>query len=229
LRCYLQDGSEFDRAVATFEAVSTNPRHAAAAAAVATAYRPLMPLILEAVTESVVASGSAAASTSPRCAALLIAAADVGYVLPTVRQQVARLADLLSELQHLLRHQETVDSLSHALLLLLCHDTHVARRWGSAALLRLLLHTRPAVRWAAVRACSLCLGLSGGQASKVERQVLSEEQSDACWQAWETHLLRLEVRVACSCHQSRGTASKGFTVVQAHLVYILWIHAELHA
>jgi hypothetical protein len=202
----VQDGSEFARAVATFEAACTSPRDAAAAAAaVAAAYRPLMPKILEDVAQKCLRHGPACPATRSRAAALMVAAAEVAHILPPLKDQILALAERLPDFQKLLEGEHDVpdaEALAHALLLLLSTDARHARLWGHAALLPLLLHAQHAVRWAGVRACSLTFCLSGQGASALERRVLVGDQADECWQAWEAHMLRLEVRSPSSALHS---------------------------
>lgn len=210
-----QDRSEFARAVATFSAACASPHHAAADAAdVAVAYRSLMPVILDQVSQTILpnvtaphnqfSEGGSNEATPPApgdlaAAGLLVAAAEASAALPPLRDQACALAARLPAPPQLLDacpDAAEADPVAHAMLWLLAPGEHagLAAAWPQEALLSLLQHAMASVRWAALRACVLRLPLSGKQAAALGARVLSEADADACWQAWEAHALRLEVR-----------------------------------
>jgi hypothetical protein len=122
-------------------------------------------------------------------------------ILPILKRFAATLPPLLEWPQ--LKDPATADheasswggvaATARAILLLLVADLSFGELWTPQAVLQLLLHPSPAVRWTAVQATALLFRCSNPETESIKDRVLSAEEVLHCTCLWERHYGLIEV------------------------------------
>lgn len=196
LRIALQAASEWTAAVDAVVACSQSKKLRGHCLHLVTGYRKLaVPLVAAACEQA-----AAALLPPEHSVSFALALADAAYLLPSIRPIVSKYVRGLPKVDKWFDTEADGNATRackarQALLLLLC-DPSLAKVWGQPAILSLIVHASPSVRWMAIQATALVFSLPNEHKSSLEAEALSEGQLLQCTLEWEQHCSIIEVCMA---------------------------------
>jgi hypothetical protein len=131
----------------------------------------------------------------------LLSLAEAAYLLPAIRPLLHQYACKLPNFESWFEEEGSAQNAAtcghnaRAVLLLLLADPALTDTWTRSAILALLVHPVPSMRWTAVRATALVFNFSNPHLDSLEKEALTPQQALDCTLHWEQHCLFIEVRL----------------------------------